>query len=209
MQVISYLKKPYLLYFVLYLIFLFGFVIRLYHFDSPIADWMSWRQADTAAVTRNFVKEGFTPLYPKFDAENSLNAQHFPDPDRYFFAEFPLYNILTYEGFTLFGHFTIEEWGRLVTIFFSCLTPPILYFLVKEYSSRRIAFFAAFIYTFLPYNIYYGRVILPDPMYVFFSVLAVFLTTQWIRKKKLWLCIVAAIAFAFAILLKPYALVLT
>src|SRR5579872_5063522 len=153
----------------LLLLFVAGFGIRLYRFNGPIADWMSWRQADTAAVTRNFVKEGFTPLYPRFDAENSLNAGHLPDPNRYFFAEFPLYNILSYEGFTHFGHFTIEEWGRLVTIFFSCLTPIILYFLVKEYSPRRVAFFAVFIYMFLPYNIYYGRAILPDPMYVFFS----------------------------------------
>src|ERR1700758_4438435 len=169
MKYFAIFKSPYVTYAFLLLIFIFSFVVRLYHFNAPIADWMSWRQADTAAVTRNFVKEGFTPLYPKFDALNSLNEGSVPNPNRYFFAEFPLYNILSYEGFTHFGHFTIEEWGRLVTIFFSCLTPIVLYFLVKQYSPRRVAFFAAFIYMFLPYNIYYGRVILPDPMYVFFG----------------------------------------
>ncbi len=209
MKLVTYLQKSYFIYLALFLIFILGCAVRFYHFNGPIADWMSWRQADTAAVTRNFVKEGFTPLYPKFDAENSLNAQHLPDPHRYFFAEFPLYNMLSYWGFVSVGHFTIEEWGRLVTIFFASLTPVVLYFLVSQYSRRRIALFAAFIYAFLPYNIYYGRVILPDPMYVFFSVLAIYLVTLWVQKEKLWLCILCALAFALAILLKPYALVLT
>ena len=48
------LKVEYLL---LSLIILIGFVARVYKLDSPIADWHSWRQADTAAVTRNFIKE--------------------------------------------------------------------------------------------------------------------------------------------------------
>ncbi|MEP6861905.1 MAG: glycosyltransferase family 39 protein [Deltaproteobacteria bacterium] len=30
-------------------------------------DWMGWRQADTQAIARNFVEEGFTPLHPRID----------------------------------------------------------------------------------------------------------------------------------------------
>src|SRR6266576_3369537 len=103
MKYLTFLNKTSFIYLLLILIFMVGFTVRLYHFNGPIADWMSWRQADTAAVTRNFVKEGFTPLYPKFDAENSLNGKNLPNPQRYFFAEFPLYNILSYEGFIHFG----------------------------------------------------------------------------------------------------------
>ena len=36
------------------IILLLGFGVRLYKITSPIADWHSWRQADTASVTRNF-----------------------------------------------------------------------------------------------------------------------------------------------------------
>jgi len=46
-------------------------------------------------------------------------------------------------------------------------------------------------------------------MYVFFGVLAILLTTLWVRKDKVWLSLLAAAAFALTILLKPYALVLT
>ena len=37
-----------------FLILLVGLLLRLYRFDNPIADWHSWRQADTSAVSRNF-----------------------------------------------------------------------------------------------------------------------------------------------------------
>jgi 4-amino-4-deoxy-L-arabinose transferase-like glycosyltransferase len=203
-----YFNKPVVLIIYLVVIFILSVGVRLYRFNGPIADWMSWRQADTAAVTRNFVKEGFTPLYPKFDVLNSLNFPVVPNPNRYFFAEFPFYNILTYEAYIHIGHFNLVEWGRIVTIFFSALTPIALYFLVIEYSSKRIGVFASFIYAFLPYNIYYGRVILPDPMYILFSVLALLTTTLWCKYNKFWIAILAGICFSMAILLKPYALVL-
>ena len=200
--------KKYLPYILLVIFFFAGFGVRLFGFHNPVADWHSWRQADTAAVTRNFVKEGFTPLFPKHDAFNGLNDANLPDPKRYFFAEFPIYNILTYEGYTTFGHFTIEEWGRLVSIFFACLTVVFLFFLVRMYSSERVALLAAGIYTFLPYNIYYGRVIMPDPMHICFCVLALLLVSLWTHTSKWWWAILAGLAFSVAVLAKPYALVL-
>src|SRR5579863_6695915 len=93
----NFFNNPILLIGYLVVIFILSVGVRLYHFSGPIADWMSWRQADTAAVTRNFIKDGFTPLYPKFDVLNSLNMPVVPNPNRYFFAEFPIYNILSYE----------------------------------------------------------------------------------------------------------------
>ncbi|MFH1280289.1 MAG: dolichyl-phosphate-mannose--protein mannosyltransferase, partial [Candidatus Beckwithbacteria bacterium] len=47
------------------LIFLITFVPRLYRLNNPVADWHSWRQADTAAVARNFVKSDFNLLFPQ------------------------------------------------------------------------------------------------------------------------------------------------
>lgn len=190
------------------IIFFAGFFVRMYRFNNPIADWHSWRQADTAAVTRNFVKEGYTPLFPKFDALNSLNEKQLPNPKRYFFAEFPIYNSIVYFAYSGFGHFTIEQWGRLVSIFASSLTSVVLYFLVKEYSSKRVALFSSFIFAFLPYNIYYGRVIMPDPMHILFGVATLYLVTKWVQSNKILYAILGGIAFAITILTKPYGLVL-
>jgi len=99
---------------ILSLIFCLAFYLRTYKIDNPIADWHSWRQADTAAITRNFVKEGFTPLFPKFDALVALNTYKDKNVNRYFFAEFPLYNIITYPIYKYFGVNTIYH--RLVSI---------------------------------------------------------------------------------------------
>ncbi len=200
------LNKVYVI--ILLFIFVGAFAARLYRFNNPIADWHSWRQTDTASVTRNFVKEGYTPLYPKFDALNSLNEKQLPNPNRYFFAEFPIYNSIVYFAYTLFGNFTIEQWGRLVSILASALTSVILYFLVKEYSSNRIALLASFVFAFLPYNIYYGRVIMPDPLHIFASVLTLYLVTIWIKSEKLVYSVLAGLVYGIAILTKPYGLVL-
>ncbi|MCX8008432.1 MAG: hypothetical protein N3A54_01875, partial [Patescibacteria group bacterium] len=44
-----------------------GVVLRMYKIHHPIADWHSWRQADTAAVARNFLRFGIDPLRPRYD----------------------------------------------------------------------------------------------------------------------------------------------
>lgn len=189
-------------------IFIGAFIVRLYRFDNPVADWHSWRQADTASVTRNFVKEGYTPLYPKFDALNSLNEGQLPNPKRYFFAEFPIYNSVVYFFYKSIGKFTIEEWGRLVSILSSSLTTIVLYMLVKEYSSKRVAIVSAFVFAFLPYNIYYGRVIMPDSTHVLFGVTTLYLVTLLVRTNKLIYGLLSGITFCIALLTKPYGLVL-
>lgn len=203
------IKHQRVLQILLVLALFFGTVVaRLHSFDAPIADWHSWRQADTAAVTRNFVNEGLNPLYPKFDSFQSLNDANKYNPERYFFAEFPLYNSITYLGFVTFNHFTIEEWGRVVSIVFSSLAVVWLYLLTRQYSSRKVAFVAAFVFAFLPYNAYYGRVIMPDSMHISFSILSLYLVTLWTQKNRWWWAVLSGLAFTIAILAKPYGLVL-
>ena len=90
MKILSVLKNQY---FWLTLILIFGFLVRLYKIDSPIADWHSWRQADTAAVTRNFIKEGFNPFLPKYDDMSGVSEHPITNPARFRFVEFPIYNI--------------------------------------------------------------------------------------------------------------------
>src|SRR5437868_3970875 len=95
----------------LILILLGGFTVRLYRFNGPIADWHAWRQADTSAVSRNFVNEGFNLLYPKFDDLSNVPSGISENPQGYRFVEFPIYNFFQAGLFVTFDHFTIEEWG--------------------------------------------------------------------------------------------------
>lgn len=77
-----------------------GFGVRLYKIDNPIADWHSWRQADTAAVTRNFVKYGVNPFLPRYDDLSDVSGYGF-NLQGYRLVEFPLFNLLHYSLYSL------------------------------------------------------------------------------------------------------------
>jgi 4-amino-4-deoxy-L-arabinose transferase-like glycosyltransferase len=188
------------------LIFALALLLRLYKIDNPIADWHSWRQADTAAVSRNFIKEGFNPLYPKFDSLHALNSYGEKNVNRYFFAEFPLYNIIAHPLYAIFG--INEIYLRLVSAIFSSASTIVLFFLVKKYSSITVAYLSAFFLAIIPFNVYYGRVTMPDPLHVFLSISALLLVTLWLEKTTIFRLILAGTTLALAILTKPYGIVL-
>lgn len=192
-------------FFLLMLIILGAFIVRLYRFNSPIADWHSWRQADTSAVSRNFVKYGFDVFHPKFD-DFSKGVSLLDNPQGYRFVEFPFYNIAQGGLFTIFKYFTIEEWGRIVTIL-SCISALFfLYLIVRRHGSMRQAVIAASFFAIIPYNIYYGRVLLPDMSTVAMLLASIYVFDLWIEKNRLGFYFLSIVLYAFALLMKPYAL---
>jgi len=44
-----------------------GLMARAATFQSPLFDFHSWRQSDSASIARNFLEERFNPLYPQVD----------------------------------------------------------------------------------------------------------------------------------------------
>jgi 4-amino-4-deoxy-L-arabinose transferase-like glycosyltransferase len=191
----------------LLIIILGAFFVRIYKFDTPIVDWHSWRQADTSAVSRNFIKLGYSIFIPRFD-DLSNGVSLIDNPEGYRFVEFPIYNIFQAGFFDMFGTFSLEQWGRLVSIFSSLGAVVFLYLIVKKHISTRAGLIAAFLYAFIPYSIYYGRVILPDTMMIAFFLggfyfFDVFLDLQSKPKKNLYYAF-AIIFTAAAFLIKPF-----
>lgn len=199
----------------LFLIILGGFVVRLYRFDGPIADWHSWRQADTSSVSRNFIRFGFDLLHPRFDDLSNVPSG-FDNPHGYRFVEFPLYNLLQAGSYKLFGIFTLEEWGRLISIFSSLAVVFFLYKIVAKYASSEAALLSAFFYSFLPYSIYYGRTILPDTAMIASIFAGIYFFSLWLdlyqkkdMRKQIIFFVLALLFTASSLLLKPYALFFT
>lgn len=191
----------------LLLILFFGFIVRLYKFQSPIADWHAWRQTDTSAVSKFFVKDGLDVFHPRYyDLSNVPSGVH-ENPEGYRFVEFPFYNLAQALPYKIIGVLTIEEWGRIVTILSSLLSSVFLYLIVKKHLNSKGGLFAAFFFTFIPFNIYFGRTILPDS-----STVAAFLTTiyffdRWIDEESSKLYFFISLAFAaISVLLKPFSL---
>ncbi len=201
-------------FFLLFLILISAFLVRLYRFDSPIADWHSWRQSDTSSVSRNFVQNGFDVLHPKFDDLSNVPSG-LDNPNGYRFVEFPIYNLVQAGLSSLSDSLTLEQWGRIVTIFSQLLSIVFLYLLVKKYAGNTAAIFAAFFFAFLPYNIYFGRTILPDPTMVAASLGGIYFFDKWTEnnskfKIQNYLLFFLSIVFtSSALLLKPYALFFT
>src|ERR1035437_2642818 len=197
---------------ILFLILATGFLVRLYKFNGPVADWHSWRQADTSSVSRNFVSSGFDLLHPTFDDLSNVPSGKYDNPNGYRFVEFPIYNVFQAGLFMTVGHLTLEEWGRMVTIFFSLLSAVFLYLIVKRRQGLLAGIMASFFFVFLPFNIYFSRTILPDPLMVTFILGAICFFDRWLNNDSrfkiydLGMFVLTLIFTAGAFLIKPFAL---
>lgn len=187
----------------LLLVLLLALFLRLYKIDRPIADWHSWRQADTASVARNFVKDGFTPFVPKFD-DMSTQANGFDNPNRYRFVEFPIYNALIAAVWSITG--VQDRYARLTTVVITLFSTVFLYLIVRRFSGWQTASLAAFFFATIPYNIFYSSAVLPGPLMVLGVLGLYWCVIKWLKGENiLWLAL--SIIFAnIAILSWPIAL---
>lgn len=191
-------------YFWLSLTLLLGLVVRLYQIDSPIADWHSWRQADTAAVTRNFIKEGFNPFIPRYDDMSGNAESPIPNPGRFRFVEFPIYNLAVYPLYLSFG--INETYHRMVSVIFSLGSIVFLYLITRKYTNIITAHLTAFTFAFLPFNVFFSRTTLPEPTFVFFALGMVYFLDRWIWESRSIWGIWGAFFTSIAFLIKPWAL---
>lgn len=188
------------------------FFTRLYKINSPVADWHSWRQVDTSAVSRSFVEKGFDLLHPNYHDLSNIPSG-IDNPKGFRFVEFPIFNLIQAGLYKVFHVGTIEAWGRFASVLSSVEAVIFLYLIVRRYGNGYEAFFAGFFYAFLPYSIYYGRAILPEQTMVASLLGGIYFFDISIRKSfnrttYLWLFL-SLILIASAILIKPYALFFT
>jgi 4-amino-4-deoxy-L-arabinose transferase-like glycosyltransferase len=195
--------KPYII--LLLLILLVAFFARTYKLNNPIADHHSWRQADTAAVARNFVMEDFNLLKPRIDNMATQSGPKLPiNEQRYFFTEFPIYNAVVAGVYGVFG--VDDRYARLVTIFASLGTIVFLFLLLRRIFGKTEALIGALFYAVMPYAVYFGRVALPEPTMVLFTVASVYLLFRWRDTHRNTDLLVSAILFSLALVVKIYAI---
>lgn len=189
-------------------ILLFGFILHTNQHDAPVADWHSWRQADTSSVTRNFISsQKVNWLYPTYHDLSSI-ASGLPNPNGFRFVEFPIYNAAGAYLKLAAPELTTESVGRIVTSISSALTVLFLFLICRRLIGRRVAYLAAITYTVLPYNLFYGRVILPDPTMVMFGLGATYFTVKYIFTNKIRWFALSIVFTIFAVLIKPISIFL-
>ncbi|PIR61465.1 MAG: hypothetical protein COY81_00715 [Candidatus Pacebacteria bacterium CG_4_10_14_0_8_um_filter_43_12] len=189
----------------LLLILVLALILRLYKIDSPILDWHSFRQADTASVTREYLKHGIDLLHPTYqDLSNIQSGQD--NLEGYRMVEFPVLNGLVASILLFFPSFSLEMTHRLVSVLFSLGSVASLFFLVKQLSGKRVAYLSSFFLAVLPYSVYYARSTLPEPMMLFLFIYSLLALLNWLQTKKLVWYAVCLVSLSLALLIKPFIL---
>lgn len=187
----------------LWLIIGLALLLRLYHVTNPPADWHAFRQADTASVTREYVKHGINLLKPTY--QDLSNIQSGKDNlDGYRMVEFPVINGLVALIIRVVPVLGVDLTSRLLAILASLGTLVFLYQFVKKISGQSTAELAALSFAVVPFAVYYSRVIMPEPFMLFFFMTSLWTFSQWLETKRWTLYIVSVISLMAALLLKPF-----
>lgn len=193
-----------------------GLSVRLYKYNTPLADWHSWRQSDTASVTREFVKHHYDILHPHYQDLSNIPSG-LDNVAGYRMVEFPILNYFTAQVLLTFPQLDLVITSRLISIAFSLLSIVMIYCIVVELSHKEfLAFASALVYALLPYAVYYSRVILPEPAMIAFQLVSLASFIAWINQiqkkvslpKRLFFGVISIATFSIALLLKPTAIFL-
>ena len=171
-----------------------GLVVRLFEVGEPLIDKQAWRQADTAAIARNYFEEGYELLWPRVDWRGATSG--------YVEMNFPLYPFLVSVLYGLWGEAN-DSLGRLLSSLFSVATSLVIFsFARRLFDDDFTALCAAFFFLFFPLNIYFGRVFMPEPLMLLLSVTALWLFHCWAASGRLVHAFGAALSAALCFLIK-------
>jgi 4-amino-4-deoxy-L-arabinose transferase-like glycosyltransferase len=121
-------------------------------FFSPPLDYHHHRQVNTAAIARNYHRNGLNILKPQVDWEGPYRGLAA--------TELPVYMWLVGLLWPLGGLGAV--WGRVLSMAFSALTAVYLFRFVEKDAGRKAAFWAATFFSCIPLEIYFGRTIQPE-----------------------------------------------
>ncbi len=190
---------------ILIVILIIAAALRQYKVNTPLADLHSWRQVDTAAVARNYARNGIDWLHPRYDDLSSLQTGH-ENPEGLRYVEFPIYNAIV--GFigSLLKSVPIEVIGRNVSAVFSLFIITAIYYLCLKETDRVTAAVAASVYAVFPAFVFFSRMVLPETTALSFAMISVMLTYMGLSREKTGkyiLLLAAALSMAASLLVKP------
>ena len=130
-------------------------LVRLPHFDQPMADSLLAKQAYVANRARSIARPPLNPLRSSLDF---LDA----DGGRMAFTdEVPVYHTLLAVGYRLAGE---RDWvGHALSLAGSLAAIAAFFALVRREWDDRAAVFATVLLSAAPIFIFYGRAVLPEP----------------------------------------------
>lgn len=157
---------------ILFTILIIALGVRLRGITTPLLDDQGWRQADTASMAIHMlghltdIPSVFLPQL-NYDGVTPQKVE----------LEFPFLPYLLACTWTLFGWADI--WGRFWSVVLSLVTVGGVYYLGRKMFTDRVGLWAAIVYALMPLSIYYGRVVMPEPMAQAWSIWALAMIWRW------------------------------
>lgn len=181
---------------VLYAILALSLILHSYHLGYPAWDYHNWRQSITLMVARDFSHHGSDLLHPQV----AWVSHNRPADPSYFSAEFSIMSIITALLYKIFGE--NEVIARMVVVTFSLLGIWALYDLLRRHAGVVPARIAAFVYALFPYQLFFGRVFMPEIPAQALALVALDSVDRWTIRREWTTLLAAAGLTALAILQK-------
>lgn len=184
----------------LFFIVTFGFAARAATLRTPIFDHHSWRQADTAAIARSFVRERFNPLYPQVDWRGR-------QPTGYVESGLELQAWLV-AGVWRVGGIRVET-GRALAAAMYIATALLLYRFGRRRYDEPTALAAVYAHAFaFPLGLFGDRAYLNEPLLILLSAAALVAAQSWLERRRVASLVVLVAATAIVGMVKlPYLVV--
>ncbi len=183
-------------------ILLFGFCARAATFKSPILDHHSWRQADTAAISRNFYRERFSIFYPQVDwrgdrADGYVESGLEP-------LAFAVAALAKLGGFH-------PEIGRLINTLVFLGSALLVWTFVRRRYGDPTALIATYLYAFgFPLLIYIERAFMNEALLISLSLLCLVAAQSYLAgtgRRAVWLAVLLAASVLIALIKLPYLII--
>lgn len=164
--------------------------------DSICSDLLSWRQAETQNIARNFLLPDANLFYPRTNWGG--------DGPGYVEAEFQIYTYLIAQFMRFFGD---VEWpGQVLNIFFMSLSAIVIYRILAQRFEEHAALFGMSVLLIGRSSIFISTSVQPDVLCFLFYTLGFSLFLSFVEgsgNKYLWF---SALCTSIAALIKPTAL---
>lgn len=150
-------------------------VVSLYDLFSPPITRTMWRQTQTAMLTENFVKEGFSVkgLYINLGDQQRLMTVY----------EFPLYNFIAGLFILIFGSGAF--WGKFFSLIAAIISLAWFYKLVKRLWGEQLAMISGMFFVFSPVGMLIRTSFQPDALSLMFLLAALNALLAWKEKSQI------------------------
>ena len=196
----QFFKTPAIQLFILLLLFIVAFAVRMHHITQPPYDFATERQYQSAHIARSFYFESqdSIPEWRKNIAELNMKRMGL-------LLEPRILENLTVIGYRILGgeRFWIP---RVLSSIFWLIGGGFLYLIARRIASLEAALFSTAFYLFLPFSILASRSFQPDPLMLMLLIFSVFMVMRFYEQSSFPRLILAAMISTLAILAKPYSI---